>query len=358
MSKKVDSLADRCGLFQLRFPLFTPNWTPVTRSVLVPEFIPVVDAAARRRHYAGRILGDVYYGPQTAVADSFVSVAMPQCEEEFVELWPSAGDEVVEGELGKVRFRSDGDFLFGAFDLPTDAGGGTFAQSIADAYRQIAGCAVENACPHLLRVWNYFADIHGTIEGLDRYQLFCRARHGPLVAHCDEYGDGYPAATAIGCGAGAGNLYFLAARDAGRHQENPRQVSAYEYPLRYGPQSPSFARATLTPGSDPLLLISGTASIVGHESRHTNDPRAQFDEALRNVEQVIRATHLADGSALGGLDSLRAVKIYLRKASHWTQIRELAAQRVGPVPQMVVAGDLCRPELLLEIEAVAAVSGQ
>jgi hypothetical protein len=64
-------------------------------------------------------------------------------------------------------------------------------------------------------------------------------------------------------------------------------VSAYDYPRQYGPAAPSFSRAALTP--DPLLLISGTASIVGHASVHLGDVTAQLEETLANLANRLRA---------------------------------------------------------------------
>ena len=82
-----------------------------------------------------------------------------------------------------------------------------------------------------------------------------------------------PAGTAVGTMSGPLKIHFLAARQPGTHVENPRQVSAYEYPRVYGPCSPSFARATLRPSiSGSHLLIAGTASVVGHVSEHIGDP--------------------------------------------------------------------------------------
>ena len=81
---------------------------------------------------------------------------------------------------------------------------------------------------------------------------------------------GYAAATAIGLPSPPDQLHvhWLATKQPGIAIENPRQVSAFAYPRDYGPVAPGFSRAMLLPGDTPLLLISGTASIVGHASQH------------------------------------------------------------------------------------------
>src|SRR3546814_7354125 len=77
-------------------------------------------------------------------------------------------------------------------------------------------------------------------------------------------------------------VYWLAARTPGTPVENPRQVSAYRYPRQYGPQQPSFARAMLPPpGSAMPLLLSGTASVVGHATAHVGELLAQDRKSTR-----------------------------------------------------------------------------
>ena len=77
--------------------------------------------------------------------------------------------------------------------------------------------------------------------------------------------------------------------------ENPRQLSASLYPPRYGLRSPMFARAALVPnGRGAQLLVSGTASIVGHESLHIGDPERQLEETARNFEALVETAMRAD----------------------------------------------------------------
>ena len=137
--------------------------------------------------------------------------------------------------------------------------------------------------PHLLRVWNYFADINLEFDGLENYQRFCRARAAAFQQRFGEFVPRLPSASAIGTESGSSVVYFIAACQPGVHRENPRQLSAYSYPPQYGPRSPSFARATLNrfDGRD-VFFISGTASIVGHAE--LGGLGAQLDESLSNIE--------------------------------------------------------------------------
>ena len=137
-----------------------------------------------------------------------------------------------------------------------------------------------------------------------------------------------------------------------RALENPRQVSAYDYPRQYGPAAPSFSRAMLTP--DPLLLVSGTASIVGHASVHPGDVAAQLEETLANLDSLLRHARARTGFGSAQLGPASLVKVYLRSAARCRcRSRARLRERLGQdVPFLILAADICRSELLLEIEVV------
>jgi len=79
-------------------------------------------------------------------------------------------------------------------------------------------------------------------------------------------------------------VYFLASPARARALENPRQISAYRYPRDYGPDSPTFSRAAIAAATvGQQLFISGTASILGHESVHIGDAGAQARESAANI---------------------------------------------------------------------------
>jgi chorismate lyase/3-hydroxybenzoate synthase len=186
-------------------------------------------------------------------------------------------------------------------------------------------------------------DIHGQERGLERYQAFCAGR---ARAFEDRYGDRYSArlcaSTAVGSRSGRAVVYFLADVRPGEHVENPRQVSAYSYPSCHGPRSPSFARATRV---GARLLVSGTASIVGHESLHRGDVRAQVDETLDNIEVLRRAAGPGSDAA--------SWKAYIRDPADAGAVLERMRRRVGEDADIVaLVADICRRELLVEIEAV------
>jgi chorismate lyase/3-hydroxybenzoate synthase len=208
------------------------------------------------------------------------------------------------------------------------------------AYDEILRTTRERGYPHLIRVWNYLRDINAGEGEAERYKRFCAGRHDAFDA-VQWRNDQLPAASAVGIRERGLIIHYLAAREPGRQIENPRQVSAYAYPPQYGRRSPSFARATLF---GDTLFIAGTSSIAGHETRHAGDLRAQLDETLLNLDTIARAA----GRTLADLTH---VKLYLRNGGDVEIAKSVAAAMPG-AKLLVVEADICRRELLLEIEAV------
>lgn len=260
------------------------------------------------------------------------------------ELWFGSG-KVQRAAGGGFESGADGELMFASLrlnDVP-DMDAAAF-----EAYRRIGEFLEHHGYPHLLRVWNYFPRIHDGEGDAERYRQFCVGRHRAL-SHREGFEQRLCAATVIGADGGDFLIYFLAARVPGRAVENPRQVSAYRYPREHGPKSPSFARATLC-GS--LLLVSGTASIVGHGTRHAGDAGAQMQEVIANLGSLLAHTGRAHFHGRDGWVA-RALKLYVRAADDAP--RALAALQhfaAGRCAIAVLQGDICRRELVVEVEGV------
>ena len=221
------------------------------------------------------------------------------------------------------------------------------------AYERLITCVRPSAHPYLLRIWNYFSAINEGAGDLERYRRFCVGRARGVDG---SFNDPPPAATAIGASSATGRLQVIAlcAREPATALENPRQTPAWRYPREFGPVSPGFSRgAILDAGSDhPRLLASGTASIVGHVSRHIGDVGAQLRESLANLEAL-----LAEGSASGRhdftLSGCEALRIYLRQPADLDSARLVIVGSGLPEDRVVyLHGDICRRELSVEIEGV------
>ena len=84
----------------------------------------------------------------------------------------------------------------------------------------------------------------------------------------------------------------------------------------------------LVPG--PLLLVSGTASIVGHESMHPGDAVAQLHETLDNLDALLqRAATRSPPAPSRASDADSLLKVYLRRAGDAASVEQCLRARLG-----------------------------
>jgi enamine deaminase RidA (YjgF/YER057c/UK114 family) len=272
-----------------------------------------------------------------------------------VDAWFSAGT-LQQGRRGRVRWTHNGQWLHGVLDID-EAGEDASIEMLAyRAYQDVFATLAETGCRHLLRVWNYLPAINADADGMERYRQFNSGRQQAFLEAGQAAFEGAPAACALGTRDGPLRIRFLAGRRAALPVENPRQTSAYHYPAEYGPRSPTFSRAALLDcGAGQIaLLISGTASIVGHETRHEGDVRAQTRETLTNLQAVIAAAHERCSARFDLATAL--CTIYVRHVPDVDAIRAVFHQAVGADSSaarqaLFVEADVCRADLSVEIEA-------
>jgi enamine deaminase RidA (YjgF/YER057c/UK114 family) len=274
----------------------------------------------------------------------------------YEEAWFVSGDEPMRSGLSEgIAWRRCGDLLFGVIELDE-------AQVTADPPRSALQVASENAyarifrlldaqgLPHLWRLWNYMADINDESNGLERYRQFNIGRAEAFEGAARSVVGRVPAACALGVAGGPLSIAFLASATPVRPIENPRQVSAFMYPSDYGPRPPTFSRAALAqPPGQEILFVSGTASIVGHQTVHPGDVRAQTAESLDNIAAVLGVASPRSRSGAWGLTDL-AYRVYVRNAADLAVVREVIDLRVGGAPAVYVLAGVCRSDLLVEIE--------
>lgn len=242
----------------------------------------------------------------------------------------------------------------------------TFQQAVADAYRVVfEHLDAERLYP--LRLWAFIPWIHADYAGLDRYRVFNAGRFAAYSARLggrSAFSRSVPTASAVGSREGSLHVHCLGAYRPGTPVENPRQVPAYRYSRRFGPLPPCFARATLVPresGQTERLLVGGTASIVGEESMHEGDLALQTDETFRNLAAVVSSACLGASSALTSarsegewLAAYRELRVYYREAAAFEPLLARVRESFPGVGRLETRqAELCRPELLVEIEGVA-----
>lgn len=264
------------------------------------------------------------------------------------EVWRAPGP-VGHGRDGIVRWAGSPDYCFGSIEV-AEADHPTLVAATEFAYAELSRFTLTRRWPQLLRIWNYLAAINEGAGDAERYKHFCTGRSAGMRS---LHRQGFPAASAIGRSDGEAVLqvYWLGAREAGVAVENPRQVSAWRYPREYGPTSPTFARAMRGPCAAAQLHISGTAAVVGHQSRHEGDLPAQLDETFANLDSL-----LASAGNLQGFGAGTVLKAYVRRPEDLAPAERLLQQRLpDAAKRLVLLGDICRAELLVELDGIHTV---
>jgi enamine deaminase RidA (YjgF/YER057c/UK114 family) len=320
------------------------------------------------------VLGVVGFArpPATPIQVPSTSTMTPPlaADAELYEVWrlPEPGMRVVHGstQRGRVHYRGSEDVLFGCLsfdeesDVPDDAtdAGQALLRAAEAAYDEIFAVLDATQHRHLIRIWNYVPAINALAAGEERYRLFNSARQAAFRKSGRATMGSVPAACALGSPAGSPIcIYFLAARRPPRVIENPRQTSAYHYPPKFGRHSPTFSRACISSDSPQAnLFISGTASIVGHETVHSGDVAAQTRETLANINALLGEANRAAGAARYSLETLK-LKVYVRHASDLGAIQAVLSRELHGASPVYLQADICREDLLVEIEAVGGMSG-
>ena len=257
----------------------------------------------------------------------------------------------------RVHYRCSDDLLFGTLSLAEqaiDAGSeaGALLRATEIAYQEVFDVLGATGHPHLIRIWNYLPQINAQSDGDERYRHFNSARQTAFRKSGRAITGTVPAACALGSPAGSPLcVYFLAARRPPKMIENPRQTSAYHYPPKFGRHSPIFSRACVWgESSRSKLFVSGTASIVGHETIHHGDVVAQTRETLVNIGALLAEANRVVGSPRFSLDALQ-LKVYVRRPADLPTIKATLSSRTA-ASTVFLKADICRVDLLVEIEAV------
>lgn len=280
-------------------------------------------------------------GPDSAIMN------LPALSGSGTECWAANGPLEILEQDGLRLLKTPDYLLVVSVTSPT----ATTLRSVTRAeYEKLLVAMHSHGYPIPVRFWNYVPDINSGADDAENYKQFCWGRAEAF----DRTKMALPAATGIGSFDGRLRIAVLASRPGLKlaHIENPRQVAAYHYPRQYGPRSPSFARATFVgEGDGGLLLVSGTASIVDHETRHEGDFAAQVAETRRNIDALQQAA-LQQVAGVTGFTP-EAVRFYLRNATELPLAQNCyAASFDGYPPAAFFQGDICRHGLAMEVEMV------
>lgn len=212
----------------------------------------------------------------------------------------------------------------------------------------------------IVRQWNYIPSIlnvHDT-EGkkLQNYQVFNEIRQKYYASV--EFKDGYPAATGIGTRNGNYDLDFFAIKTSPIFQKvglsNPKQHNAYEYHQSFlvgdtisgqSKKTPLFERAKMLKyANETIIFISGTASIIGQETIGIGDIKHQTEVTINNMQELI--PNRKDVEAI----PYTYLRAYIKEKGDFEAVRSICNDYFPNVPVSYLQADVCRDNLLVEIE--------
>jgi enamine deaminase RidA (YjgF/YER057c/UK114 family) len=205
----------------------------------------------------------------------------------------------------------------------------------------------------VVRTWFYLSDI------LEWYPEFNKARNEQYAEFgiMPAPGDGkllLPASTGIRGDTGSGAAVTMdllaviggpASRPAITQLTNSGQLDAF----RYGA---AFSRGALIRGPiASVFQLSGTAAIdEWGKSLFIGDIRGQITCTLDKVEALMAQAGL-------GLEDIVAATVFVKHAEHAGIFREMAIERnLVDLPVVCIVADICRDELLFEIDAEAVTT--
>ncbi len=260
---------------------------------------------------------------------------------------PAAAVTTYRGVSG-IETSARGDLLRARVQLPgaRHAGADALTAAVRDAYLALAGHLGEVG-RYPIRIWNFVPGIGDCFGALDRYMVFNRGRFDALARlGATEL----PTSSGVGVDADDLVIDMLAAAAPGTPVENPRQISSWKYSSVYGPRPPCFARATIAElDGRRWLLIGGTASIVGEDSCHPERLEAQLDETFANLCALIESVTPRRADPLALVEDAR---VYIARESQAPDVVDAVQRRFSAAREIEVAlATVCRPELLVEIEA-------
>lgn len=241
----------------------------------------------------------------------------------------------------------------------------TFEQRVTDTYSAILQSIDILSANHPVRVWNYIPAIHQPMESQrDRYMVFNAGRYRAFAARFGgpgAFARRVPTASGIGHDRHDLVIHCLSTAAPAIAIDNPRQIAPHRYSTRFGPLPPCFARATLLP-MQKLILVGGTASIKGENSLHPASLPLQFQETLTNLASVVEAAHVKMPSTKSHtekhwLNCYTDLRVYYARAQEGDALAAMTRKAFSDNCRIEMRrADLCRSELLVEIEGVASLN--
>ncbi len=224
----------------------------------------------------------------------------------------------------------------------------------------------------IIRQWNYIEDIFTITpkngKAIQNYQIFndYRSSYYSKV----HFKNGFPAATGIGTRNGGYTIELIALKNNSNSCilpiTNPIQTNAHAYSKEMLADSatstvinkttPKFERAKCIHNyKEGLIYVSGTASILNEKTVFENNISEQtllvcraIDALLSKENPTISSLKMSDNSNQRILN----YRVYVRNRKDIDIVESICKTHFGNVPTIIVEADICRENLLVEVEGV------
>ena len=231
---------------------------------------------------------------------------------------------------------------------------------------------IENMPVHsIVRQWNYIEQITAFDGEHQHYQDFNDARS--FFYNYSQWPEGYPAATGIGtaCGGVVVDINAVYADDASINIDaidNGWQIAAHAYsqgvllgekdPRFQNKTTPKFERAKRVKQEEyEIVYVSGTAAIRGEESLLGVGIEKQAQTTVENIDYLISRENMQKQGVplFGSSYKLKNCRVYLKDVSFMEKASMVIERLYPDVESIFLLADVCRNELLIEIEGIASV---
>lgn len=222
---------------------------------------------------------------------------------------------------------------------------------------------------HVVRQWNYIGEIlrikYINNKPVQNYQVFNEVRNQFYGNHFKA--SLFPSATGIGTLYRGVSIDFCAV-EAKKDTinvavDNEKQENPYTYGQEvligesstgdHKKQPPQFERARFLsfPGSSTLFL-SGTASIIGQKTVGVEDIEKQTNITIEHLKTLgdFKNVNKYVAGAPNASGYFSSIRVYIKRENDFDKVKDICNEAFENVPVVYVNADICRDNLLVEIE--------
>lgn len=269
------------------------------------------------------------------------------------------------GNCLALELKNGDQWLFMAQD--PDPGESTFEKSAKHALETLFnnlehfGFSYRN----LVHTWFFIPQITGNSPKGEKYQVFNKLRKEKFLSRTDASGPHsfFPASTGIGSQNNAVLASAVAFKPGHpvsvRMIDNDRQVPAYDYPKQESIEPPLFSRGMcLEFETSAVFFVSGTASILDARTVHKNDIVAQTDQTIQNIHNLLAQNAMGHSVAPPAVvkQAINSATVYIKHDRDYLSVKKICENYFGDIPVLYVKADVCRDNLLVEIECIACMN--